>query len=143
MRIGTGSGILHLIVSWPWMRSFGDVSDDTCSTPRYRVDGKATVQQRHPFTHSVETEPVTVGLRAARLEAVAVVLDNEGGCRVGLGDADDGRGRARVFADVRQGLLDDPDHLDLATRRQGHFVVEVTVQCRCDLTLLAVLDQVR
>src|ERR1035437_3265321 len=138
MRIGSCAGILHLIVKWPWMRSLGDVRDDTRSATRYGVDGKATVEQRNPFTHRVEPEPVPVELRATRVESVTVVLDDEGRHRFGLSDADDRGLCAGVLADVCQGLLDDPDPLDLGTRREGKLVVEVTVQRGCDVALLAV-----
>src|ERR1035437_4161987 len=142
MRIGSCAGILHLIVNWPRMRPLGDVRDDTRSATWYRVDGKASVEQGNPFTHRVKPEPVPVELRAARVEAVTVVLDNEGRRGLGLSDVDDRGLCARVLADVRQGLLDDPDHLDLGTRREGKLVGEVRVQRGCYVGLLAVLDQV-
>src|SRR5664280_2779293 len=127
MRIGTCAGILHLIVNWPWAPPLWDVCDDSCSTPGCGVDGKATVQEVHPFTHGVKPEPVPVDQRVARVETVTVVFDHEGRRRVGLGDSDDRRGSARVLAYVRQCLLDHPDHLDLTARRKGQVLVEVTV----------------
>src|ERR1035437_6397790 len=142
MRIGSCDCILHLTGHWPGMRSLGDDRDNTRSAPRCGVDGKATVQQVYPFTHGVETEPVPVDQRLGRVEAMAVVLDDESRRRVGLGDGDDRRRSARMLTYVGQGLLDDPDHLDLATRRQGQRVIEVTVQRGCDLALLAVFGQI-
>src|SRR5450759_990182 len=142
MRIGSFSGIFHLYVGWPWMRSLRDTCNDTRSAPRGGVDGKATVQEDHPFTHGEEPEPVAVGQRGARVEAVPVVLDDEGRRRGGLGDADDRRRRTRVLADVRQRLLDDPDHLHLATRRQGQLLFEVALQRGLDAALPGVLGQV-
>src|ERR1035437_3310307 len=91
MRIGTCAGILHLVVNWPWMRSLGDFCDDTRSVPRCGVDSKATVQEVHPFTHGVEAEPVSVDQQVARVEAVAVVLDDERCGRAGLRDVNDRR----------------------------------------------------
>ena len=108
--------MLHLIVNWPWMRSFGDVRYDTRSAPRHGVDGKATVEQRHPFTHGEKAEPVAVGHRAARVEAVAVVLHHERRHRVGLGDVDDRRPRPRMLAHIGQCLLNKPE--DYTTRPQ-------------------------
>ena len=91
------------------MGTLGDACHDTRSTTRSGVDGKGTVQQRHPFAHREDPESVPVAEgRVTLVEAVTVVLDDEGGSRAGLGDPDDRRLRSRVLADVGQGLLDDP-----------------------------------
>ena len=124
------------------MRALGNACDHTGSAARRGVDGKATVEQRHAFTHGEESEPVPVEGRVALVEAVTVVLHDEGRARVGLGDADGHRLGARMFADVGQGLLDDPDQVDLTTRRERQPVVEVAIKKGLDVALLRVLGKV-
>ena len=120
----------------------GSFGDDARAATGGGVDQQSAADQLHALAHRVQTESSPVGQVIGRVKAAAVVLDDERDRPALLGDADGCRRRARVLAHVRERLLDDPDDLDLAARRERQVALEAHLQRRRDPALAAVLVQV-
>ena len=125
-------------------------SSATTRVPRPEAESISSVPPISSMRSHIECRPNPLpsdGPSAAsatigRVEATAVVLDDERNRAARRGDVDGRRRRARVLAHVRERLLDDPDDLDLVARREHEVVPEVRLKRRGDPALAAVLVQV-
>src|SRR5207249_1172979 len=57
-----------------------------------------------------------------KIESAAVISDNQQPFVIKLRESHDHRGRAAVFADIREGFLDNAGQLITGRRRQGRFL---------------------
>src|SRR5512146_2052181 len=122
--------VITNVPRWRWGGAgrMGHAGDDPRPAARGGVDGERAADQGHPLAHRVEAEAVVAARQGARIEAAAVILDDEDDALLVAGDPHDGHAGGGVLADVGEGLLDHADDLDLGTRGQAEAVGEVGLE---------------